>query len=270
MRIGVATGVAAFVLLLPLLTAGILWWKGLLPTREEMPKYKEWLRLMIHGWKHTRLPEAEVIGIDISHYQGSVNFDELCFHLDPTRRMYSSPQKNTKPRKVDFLIAKATEGTRMQDSYYNQNKQGCRDNDILFGAYHFYSPQASATLQANNFISYSKLQKSDFAPVLDIEPVNGRLPMKDSVDKWLYIVGRYYGVKPIIYTNEKTFTGYFLKDKRFQSYPYWIARYGGKEPSRHHAMWQCAESGRAGGVTGPVDIDIFRGTKSDLGLYVIK
>ena len=158
----------------------------------------------------------------------------------------------------------------MHDSYYNRNKQGCRDKQLLFGAYHFYSPQASAIMQADNFISYSQLQKGDLVPVLDIEPVDGRLPMKDSVDRWLRIVGDYYGVRPIIYTNEKTYNNYFQKDKRFQRYPFWIARYGGKEPSRHHAIWQCAESGRVEGVTGPVDIDIFRGSKADLRLFMIE
>lgn len=269
-RIRVAISVVVLILVLPVLLAAVLWWRGLLPTREEMPRYKEWLVLMFTNWKHTRLPEAEVIGIDISHYQGGINFDELCFHLDASRRMYSSQQKDTKPRQVDFLIAKATQGSRMQDNYYNSNKQGCREKGILFGAYHFYSLKSGAKAQADNFIQYAGLQKGDLVPVLDVEPADGKLPERDSVLQWLQIVSKYYDVKPMIYTNEKTYTNYFLKSDKFKRYPFWIARYGGKEPSKHHAMWQCAESGRAGGVTGPVDVDIFRGTKSDLGLYVIK
>ena len=263
--------VAVALLLVPAVSIFTLWWRGLLPTREELPRYKERLLIMLQGWKHTRLPEAEVIGIDISHYQANIDFGKLCFHIDNTRILYSSAKKDTKTRPVDFVIAKATQGSRMQDAYYNRYKQGCREQNILFGAYHFYSLHSSATAQADNFIRFAQLQKGDIVPVLDIEPVDGQLPVRDSVAKWLHIVERYYRARPVIYTNENTYKHYFAKSERLLSYPFWIARYGGREPSRHHIMWQCAESGKAGGVSGPVDIDVFRGTMADLKhLYVMK
>ncbi len=270
-RIILAVGIVVLILLVPIVIAGILWWRGLLPTREELPRYKERILIMLQGWKHARLPEGEVIGIDISHYQGNINFGELCFHIDNTRRMYSSPRKDTRQRNVDFVIAKATQGSNMQDAYYKQNKQGCREQGILFGAYHFYSLRSSVVQQADNFIHFAGLQKGDLVPVLDVEPVDGMLPQQDSVVKWLGIVKRYYGVQPLIYTNEGTYKNYFLKHNTLSKYSYWVARYGGREPSRMHVMWQCAESGRVGGVSGPVDINIFRGSMADLKhLYVIK
>lgn len=258
------------IVVLPVLIAIVLWWRGLLPTREELPRYKARLILMLQGWQHTRLPEGDVIGIDISHYQSVVDYENLQFHLDETRRMYSSEKKNTKPRSVDFVVVKATEGSRMRDSYYNRNKQGCREHNILFGAYHFYSLQAPATEQAENYIQYSKLQKGDIIPIVDIEPVDGRLPERDSVKKWLQIVERYYGVTPMIYTNENTYKQHFHDNNNFRQYPFWIARYGGKEPSRLHAIWQCAENGRVGGISGPVDVNIFKGSEADLLLYKIQ
>ncbi len=271
LRRRIAITIVVVVLLLPVIVAAVLWWRGLLPTREELPRYKERILIMLQGWKHTRLPHGDVIGIDISHYQGNIDYEELCFHIDNTRRLYSSEKKDTQRRPVDFVIAKATQGNRMQDAYYNRNKQGCREHSILFGAYHFYSLLSSATSQADNFIHFAQLQKGDIVPVLDIEPVDERLPEQDSVLKWLQIVGKYYGVKPMVYTNEKTYKQYFLKTNLFKQYPFWIARYGGREPSKHHVMWQCAESGRVGGITGPVDLDVFRGTMADLKhLYVIK
>lgn len=258
------------IVVLPAVFVVLLWWKGLLPTREELPRYKERVLLMLQGWRHTRLPEGEVIGIDISHYQSAVDYDKLMFHLDAARRMYNTPKKDTKPRSVDFVVAKATEGSRMRDSYYRRNKQGCREHDILFGAYHFYSLQASATEQANNYIQYSQLQRGDILPVVDIEPIDGRLPELDSVRKWLQIVGRYYGVHPIIYTNENTYRQKFADNEHFRQYPFWIARYGGQEPSRMHAIWQCTENGKVGGISGPVDIDVLKGTKADMNLYLLR
>lgn len=262
--------VVSTLILLPIMFVCVLWWQGLLPTREELPRYKERLVLMFKGWKHPHLPQADVIGIDISHYQSNINFSSLCFHLDNTRQMYSSAKKSTIPRKVDFVIAKATEGKLISDSYYKRNKKGCRELNIPFGAYHFYSASTSATLQAKNFIDFAQLQRGDLAPILDIEPVLGKLPECDSVIKWLNIVERRYGVRPIIYTNENTYLTYFSSKKVFKDYPYWIARYGNTEPSRMHIMWQCTDNGRVGGISGPVDINIFKGTEADLKLYTIK
>lgn len=257
-------------ILLPLILFITLWWRGLLPTREELPKFKERISLILHGWSRTELPQADIIGIDVSHYQSNINFQELQFHLDDDRKMHSHASSKTTPRTVDFVMAKATEGSTFRDNYYQQYKQGCRENNILFGAYHFYSLQAPAVEQANNFIQFAQLHKGDLAPVLDVEPINNKLPSTDSIYRWIQVVEKYYDVRPIIYTNEHTYHNLFHTDKRFAQYPFWIARYGALEPTKLHIMWQCTDNGRVGGISGPVDIDIFKGTKADLQLYKIK
>lgn len=241
-----------------------LWQKGWLPTPEELPKYKERLHIMFHGYYTSTLPQGDVIGIDISHYQGDIDWEELSFYVDRRGNLHRSSGKKRKARDVDFVIAKATQGANIKDSYYNDYKAGARQRDILFGAYHFYSAGVSATLQADNFIHTAGLQNGDIVPVLDVEPYKNQLPKQDSVYHWLQIIEKYYGVTPIIYTNEKCYLDYFAPQSRFRHYPFWIARYGGKEPSRHHIMWQCAENGKVAGITGPVDLNVFRGTFEDL------
>lgn len=251
-------------LLFPVVFLVCMWWRGWLPTREELPLYKEKLLIVLSGWQHARLPEGEVIGIDISHYQGDIRWDELCFHVDNTRRLYKSQNKKTHPRQVDFVIAKATQGANYRDNRYKQYKQGAREQDLLFGAYHFYSWKAGAKAQADNFIHTAQLHSGDIVPILDIEPYENRLPERDSVLKWLQVVEKYYSRRPVIYTSENCYLSYFHPHRAFQKYSYWIARYGGREPSRHHIMWQCSENGKVGGISHPVDLDVFRGTRSDL------
>lgn len=257
-------GIVSFFVLLVIFCLALLWWRGLLPTREELPRYKAHLIYMLEGFKPTRLPEGDVIGIDISHYQGDVEWEYLSFYIDKERKLHRSPSKKTKPRQVDFVIAKATQGANNRDSHYNRYKAGAREQNIQWGAYHFYSYQASATAQADNFIKTARLQSGDMTPILDVEPYQNTLPPKDSVLRWLQVVEKYYGMKPIIYTSENCYLTYFSEYKPFNKYSYWIARYGGREPSRHHIMWQYCENGKVAGVSGPVDIDIFRGTAADL------
>lgn len=241
-----------------------LWYFGLLPAREELPQFKERWFALFSSYRHTQLPQAEVIGIDISHYQSYIQWDEICFHYDRKRQLHSTPSENTQRKEVDFVVAKATQGARMRDAFYRRNKTGAAEQGILFGAYHFYSAGVSAQAQADNFIRTARLQKGDLVPVLDVEPDRNRLPAADSVARWAEIVSKYYGARPIIYTNEDCYRNYFLKHKRLQDYHFWIARYGGEEPSRMHLIWQCSESGVVAGITGPVDIDVFRGTKQEL------
>ncbi|MBQ8100650.1 MAG: hypothetical protein IJ169_05120 [Paludibacteraceae bacterium] len=270
-NIAIAVAVVSLALMLPLAGLFALWWQGLLPTREELPRYKERLAILLSGRRHARLPEGEVIGIDISHYQGAVSWEELSFHTDNSRRMYKRAGKKTQPRQVDFVVVKATQGARNKDPYYERNKQGAREQGILFGAYHFYSYQAGAHAQAQHFIRSAALQQGDLAPVLDVEPYKGKMPPQDSVLCWLRMVERYYRTKPIVYTNESCYRIWFMPYPAFDGYPFWIARYGGNEPTRQHIIWQCSENGRAGGISRPVDLNVFRGSMSDLkGLYVIR
>ena len=257
-------GIVSGLVVIGIVTLSILWWRGLLPTREELPRYKAHLVYMLRGFQSSQLPEGDVIGIDISHYQGDIEWEYLCFHIDKRSRMYRNPTKKTRVRDVDFVVAKATQGARNSDSYYKRYKSGCRERGILFGAYHFYSYQASAQQQANHFIKTAQLQSGDIVPILDVEPYHDVLPPQDSILCWLRMVEKYYNRKPLIYTSEKCYLSYFAPCKQFDNYSYWIARYGGREPSRHHIFWQYSENGKVGGISGPVDIDVFRGTMSDL------
>ena len=241
-----------------------MWMKGTLPTRAELPRLRDKFFYHIDRYMPSRLPEAEVLGIDVSHYQGTIRWDELSFHIDKSRKMHSSSGKRTKPVEVDFVVCKCTEGSAWVDPFYSVNKDGARQRGVMFGAYHFFSPSSSARRQAEHFIRHANLHKGDIVPILDVEEFKKSFPSTDSVLVWLKYMERYYGAKPLIYTGQNAFNTYFANDKRFADYGFWLARYGGHEPDHHHVFWQAMENGRVGGIQKMVDVNVFRGTKTDL------
>ena len=88
--------------------------------------------------------------------------------------------------------------------------------------------------------------------------------------QWLKEIESYYGVKPIIYTYNNYYESY-MRGRGFDDYDYWIARYSDEEPSaRKWEIWQFTENGRCGGITTPVDVDIFKGDYSNLCSFVRK
>ena len=250
-----------------IITVCVLWWRGMLPSRAELPRYKERLVDWLSRTDQGKMPKGEVIGIDISHYQSHIRWNEVCFYYDRSMRMYSKPNRHTTRKEVDFVYAKATQGGHMTDSFYKRNKAGAAKLKIPFGAYHFFSTEYGATAQARHFIKNAQLQKGDLYPVLDVEIYNDKTPNRDSIYQWLQVVEKYYGVKPIIYTNEHFYLTYFWGRKQFSSYPFWIARYGGKEPSHYHILWQSTENGKVAGIPHAADINVFRGSKEDLNKY---
>ena len=200
----------------------------------------------------------EVRGIDISRYQDHIDWSRL-------------RNANINGMPVRFAFIKATEGTDLIDPYFNENFYQARQNGILRGAYHFFSPRTDARQQARFFLRQVHLEAGDLPPVLDVE-TRGNLTKKElqtAVKKWLDVVEQHYGVKPIIYT------GYAFKmenfnDTIFDAYPYWIAHYYVDELKYKGkwTFWQYTDVGRVDGIgtrhEDVVDCNIFNGTQQEL------
>ena len=198
-------------------------------------------------------------GIDVSHYQGKIDWQSL---------------KNATPdgEPISFVFVKATEGTDFLDDNFNQNIRACRLNGFICGAYHFFLPSEPAEAQAKYFLQNVKLVEGDFPPVLDIEH-QGMLTkeeVKVAARTWLKIIEEHYKVKPIIYTNYK-FKMQYLNDSVFDAYPYWIAHYY-VDTLRYQGrwkLWQYTDNGRLEGIKGTVDFDIYNGSMYDLHKLLI-
>ena len=198
----------------------------------------------------------EIHGIDISHHQGRIDWDEL----------KDNGLINHCP--IRFVMIKATEGATQTDRNFRDNFYHARENGFTRGAYHFYSVHSPAEQQAYHFIKTVDLEKGDLPPVLDVEhkPKNqSDEDFKHSVLKWLNIVESHYRVKPIIYTYFKFKTRY-LSDPVFDEYPYWIAHYyvDSLEYQGPWKFWQHTDVGRLPGIKGNVDFNIYNGSFYDL------
>lgn len=186
-------------------------------------------------------------GIDVSHYQGDIDFDVL--GGDPH---------------VDFVFIKATEGRSLVDRKFKINWQQLHEQQIPCGAYHFYRPAVSAKWQARLFIKNVQLKKGDLPPVLDLEVTNRRskATILKGVKIWLETIEAHYGVQPIIYVNQDYYKNYIKGN--FEDYPIWIAayRYGKPNlPERAWQFWQYSDNGRAKGIEGAVDRNVFNGNR---------
>ncbi|MCR4583653.1 MAG: glycoside hydrolase family 25 protein [Prevotella sp.] len=202
-------------------------------------------------------PEGyEIHGIDVSHHQGRIDWEQL----------KDNGMINKCP--IRFVMIKATEGATQTDENFHDNFEQARENGFTRGAYHFYSVHTTAEDQAQHFLETVKLENGDLPPVLDVEhkpstQTDGQF--RSSVLKWLHIVERHYGVKPIIYTYYK-FKMRYLNDSIFDSYPYWIAHYyvDSVEYKGRWKFWQHTDAGRLPGIKGNVDFNIYNGSFYDL------
>ena len=200
-------------------------------------------------------PEGyDVRGIDISHYQGRINWEKL-----RNASIGDAP--------VSFVFIKATEGEKLLDENFNRNFAKAKRNDLIRGAYHFFVPGVDPRKQANYYLSIAQLEPGDLPPVLDIEKRGALTPeqLRRDVKIWLNMVEAEYGIKPILYTGYK-FKVDYLNTPEFNAYPYWIAHYYVEELEYkgQWTFWQHTDCGKVPGIKGFVDCNIFNGTLQEL------
>jgi lysozyme len=197
-------------------------------------------------------------GVDLSHYNGTVDFGKLA------------------ASGVIFAFVKASEGGRTKDPLYLTNYAGLKQNQIVRGAYHFFYPQLDAQAQAANFLSVVKnLVPGDLPPVLDVEVSGEQTPsaIAAGIQTWLDSIEQNLGRTPMIYTAPSFWNTALRGTNAFADYPLWIAQYT-SNPSPNipsgfsdYLFWQYSESGSVPGITGNVDMDWFKGTAADLNQF---
>ena len=197
----------------------------------------------------------EVFGVDVSHYQGTINWEQLAA---------SGPA---------FAFMKATEGASFRDEHFDRNWQHAAAAGLRRGAYHFFRPEVSAKQQASNFFATVDLGPGDFPPVIDVED-RGRLSAADLIRKVRDLSDIFelrYGRRPILYTGQNFYNRYLAG--RFDDHPLWLARYDFDEPvtvcGRDYHFWQYTDRGRMPGVKGRVDRNVFFGSYLDLALLCL-
>lgn len=208
-----------------------------------------------------KVPEGYSIrGIDISHHQGEIDWEEL-------------GKATIAGEPIAFAFVKATEGRSLLDENFNENFYQAREQGMLRGAYHYFSPSVPAAEQARFFLRQVHLEDGDLPPVLDIEDTGNLTPdqVRAAARQWLTTVAERYDTKPIIYTYYK-FKLQYLNTPEFDQYPYWIAHYYVDKLGYKGAwkFWQHTDCGRLPGIRGDVDCNVYNGSMYDLRKLCIR
>lgn len=205
-----------------------------------------------------RIPTSyDVHGIDVSRWQSRMDWGRV-------------QAMKVGDIRLTFCFIKASEGGFKKDREFDRNWAAARKNGILRGAYHYYKPAHSPTLQTWNFKRTVALQKGDLPPVLDIEETGGqnRADLLKNAKIWLDDIEARYGVRPIIYTNKDFYLKYFHKEPQFEKYRLWIAHFHVNNLDMPKGVkwhfWQHSDSGNVNGTNENVDFNVFNGDSAEL------
>lgn len=190
-----------------------------------------------------------VHGIDVSAYQGRIDWAEVARHA------------------VRFAFIKASEGGSLQDPRFARNWRAARAAGICRGAYHYFRPERSGAEQARLFIRTVPLGPGDLPPVLDVEAAQFHdvAVMRRDVATWLRLVESHYGVRPILYTNHGFYRRHLAG--HFDDYPLWLAHYEVDRPALPASkwiIWQHSDEAYVPGIRGTVDFNVFQGSYAAL------
>ena len=219
-----------------------------------------------------------VCGIDVSHHQGVVSWQDLYFDArsDGTIEKHGNLSSGYM-QPVLFTFAKSTEGATIRDERFELNRTEAKKCGIIFGAYHFFSMESSAKSQAENFIKNTTLEYGDFPPVLDLEKVEYRRkisneefrPVVESAKEWLHIIEKQYGTRPIIYTTVKIYQDFISKDNILSKYDLWIANPSAEQPHiPNMIMWQFSHNWKVAAIESSVDVNYYIGDYKTLCTYI--
>ena len=152
-----------------------------------------------------------VHGIDVSHYQGNIDW-----------KMLTQTRQGKFP--IHFVFMKASEGGDYGDKAFSSILIRRKHMGLSVGLIILQSEDRSCP-SGRFFINSVKLDSGDLPPVLDIEKRGkDENQLRRDLKLWLDKIEQHYKVKPILYTSYKFKTRY-LNDSVFNSYPYWIAHY---------------------------------------------
>ena len=185
-------------------------------------------------------------GIDISKYQGTVDFDQL-----------------KAEGKTDFVMIRAVSTNKSGlyiDPYFERNYAECKRVGLPCGVYYYTYADSKAAADAELRLLRKALEGKAFEyPVaVDVEE-NTLKPLGAAALTELVA----YAAKEIerwgCYAMVYTYTYYHstaLRPAMLAGFDLWIADYRGQRPGVSHGIWQHSSRGRAAGITGYVDRNI--------------
>lgn len=198
------------------------------------------------------ISKNDVLGVDISHYQGNVDFDKL------------------EDENIRFVFIKATEGAKYSDEMYDVNMEKAEKSNLYVGAYHFFSSQSSGLNQANNYIKVVGDLTGKLPPVVDVEVYGckkNNSEIVEELENCLRALEEHYKVKPIIYTTINNYNAYVKS--YFDEYPLWIRNvyFHANFINSNWTFWQYSDKENLNccdGTEKNIDMNLFNGKISEL------
>ena len=188
-------------------------------------------------------------GIDVSEWQGRINFKEVA------------------ESGIEVVYIRASEGTSYIDPYFMDNYRGAKENGIRVGFYHFLTATTTeeAEREAKFFVSNIKGLEPDCKLAMDFEVFNGlgREEINRISKVFLEKVEELSGKECVIYSDASNARDVF-DEELAKKYPIWVADYFVDEPA-NNGKWdswvgfQYSDKGRIKGISGNVDRDRFTG-----------
>lgn len=179
-------------------------------------------------------------GIDVSHYQGNIDFNKV------------------KADGIEFVFIKATDDDNYKDTMFETNYRKAMDAGLKVGCYHFgrFASVEDAKKEANYLLSVIKGKVFTYPVVLDLETDKAGLSVKELTDSAIAFleVLEANGYFAMLYSG-KSFYETELDEVRLKPYATWIARYG-SQLGRDAGIWQYSSTGKVAGISGNVDMDI--------------
>jgi GH25 family lysozyme M1 (1,4-beta-N-acetylmuramidase) len=186
-------------------------------------------------------------GVDISHWDGSVNFKKLA-------------------KEVDFVIIRCGYGsntTSQDDRKFETYVKGCRDNNIPYGVYLYAHAKTVSAGKSEGKHALRQLKKLAgwktevslpiFYDMEDNDQLKLSASKKASIAKAFCKVLEDAGYKTGIYANLNWWNNY-LTNSYFNNKIKWVAQYNSKcTYKKKYAMWQCSESAKVSGISVKAD-----------------
>lgn len=185
--------------------------------------------------------DAEVLGIDVSHHSGQVDW------------------RRVQDQGFRFAYVKASEGMDDADAMFATHWKALREAGMARGAYHFYVTEDDPVAQAKFFASRLREDSGTLPPAVDVEVLGHGTTgdMSATLSTFLRTLEEEIGVKPLIYTSPAFWDKYLRPE--FSEYPLWIAEYGVETPKVPSGwttwlLWQYAGDHKVEGVENTADL----------------
>ncbi len=198
-------------------------------------------------------PPDTLWGVDISHYQGRINFNVLADG-------------------AHFVILRSTIGaTGKCDQLFYGNYSKAAKTNLLVGFYHFFYFDKDGELQAKIFLDATNGKRNNFPLVVDFEEStvvnNPKQINRDSSTYHLremvdYLKGQ--GKDVMVYSNRHCYRKYGLAEK-FPDVKLWIADYNAMyvtEDFNNCYIQQYSCDGRVPGIYADVDLNVVVDSKN--------